>query len=98
MGPAMGGTFVHAVNSGHNQNGHGLPAWGDLGNGFYKNPVLNADYSDPDVIRAGSDFYMVCSDFHYMGIPVLHSKDLVNWTVLSQVYRRLDIDPRYDAM
>jgi beta-xylosidase len=72
--------------------------WGDLGNGYYKNPVLNADYSDPDVIRVGDDFYMVCSDFHYMGIQVLHSKDLVNWTIIGQVYDRLDIHKRYDGM
>jgi beta-xylosidase len=72
--------------------------WGDLGGGFYKNPVLNADYSDPDVVCVGSDFYMVCSDFHYMGIPVLHSKDLVNWRIVGQVYDRLDIHERYDKM
>lgn len=72
--------------------------WGDLGNGYYKNPVLNADYSDPDVIRVGSDFYMVASDFHYMGMQVLHSKDLVNWRIIGQIYRRLDIHPRYDNM
>lgn len=35
--------------------------WGDQGNGTYINPVLDADYSDPDVIRVGDDFYMVCS-------------------------------------
>jgi len=69
-----------------------------MGNGYYKNPVLNADYSDPDVIRVGDDFYMVCSDFHFMGIPVLHSKDLVNWTIIGQVYRSLDIDPCYGKM
>lgn len=73
-------------------------AWGDIGNGLYKNPVLNADYSDPDVIRVGSDFYMVCSDFHFMGIPVLHSKDLVNWTIVGQVYNELKIHSRYDEM
>ena len=39
--------------------------WGDQGNGTYKNPVLNADYSDPDVIRVGEKYYMVCSDFQY---------------------------------
>jgi beta-xylosidase len=70
--------------------------WGDLGNGYFKNPVLNADFSDPDVIRVGSDFFMVCSDFHFMGMPVLHSKDLVNWKIVGKVYDRLDIDPRYD--
>lgn len=73
-------------------------AWGDLGGGYYRNPVLMADFSDPDVIRVGEDFYMVCSEFHYMGMPVLHSNDLVNWTIIGQVYDRLDIDPRYDRM
>lgn len=72
--------------------------WGDLGNGFYKNPVLNADYSDPDIVRVKDDFYMVCSEFHYMGIPVLHSKDLVNWTIIGQVYDSLKHDPIYDEM
>lgn len=75
-----------------------LPSWGDLGNGFYRNPVLNADYSDPDVIRIGADYYMVCSEFHFMGIPVLHSTDLVNWDVIGRVYDRLDFDPGYDTM
>ena len=45
--------------------------WGDQGNGTYKNPVLNADYSDPDVIRVGSKYYMVASDFHFLGMQVL---------------------------
>lgn len=72
--------------------------WGDLTNGFYKNPVLNADYSDPDVVRVNDDFYMVCSEFHYMGMPVLHSKDLVNWTIIGKVYDSLKIDPIYDNM
>ena len=52
----------------------------DLGDGTYKNPILYADYSDPDVIRVGEDFYMTASSFTYVpGLPVLHSKDLVNW-------------------
>lgn len=72
--------------------------WGDLGNGYYRNPVLNADFSDPDVIRVGDDYYMVCSDFHYMGMPVLHSKDLVNWSIIGKVYERLAMDPAYDNM
>lgn len=76
----------------------GIGAWGDLGNGYFRNPVLFADYSDPDVIRVGSDFYMVCSEFHFMGMPVLHSKDLVNWKIIGQVYNRLDIDPKYNTM
>jgi hypothetical protein len=52
--------------------------WGDQGDGTYRNPILNADYSDPDVIRVGEDFYLVGSDFHFVGIQVLHSRDLVN--------------------
>src|SRR3954471_19983662 len=56
----------------------------DQGNGTYKNPVLNADYSDPDAIRVGDDFYLVSSSFEDIpGLPVLHSKDLVNWTIIS---------------
>lgn len=46
----------------------------------YKNPILYADYSDPDVIRVGEDFYMVASSFTYLpGVPLLHSRDLVHW-------------------
>jgi len=68
----------------------------DLGNGKYKNPVLFADYSDPDVIRVGEDFYMVASSFNCMpGIPVLHSKDLVNWKIIGHVYERLPFE-KYD--
>jgi beta-xylosidase len=72
--------------------------WGDQLNGTFKNPILNADYSDPDVIRVGDSFYMVCSDFHFMGMPVLMSKDLVNWTIVGRVYDRLDIDDKYNTM
>ena len=55
----------------------------DLGNGRYKNPVINADYSDPDVVRVGDDYYMTASSFcDIPGLPVLHSKDLVNWEII----------------
>nr|WP_294897008.1 glycoside hydrolase 43 family protein [uncultured Pedobacter sp.] len=61
----------------------------DLGNGKYKNPILNADYSDPDAIRVGDDFYMVSSSFnHTPGLPVMHSKDLVNWTILTHALQK----------
>jgi beta-xylosidase len=72
--------------------------WGDQQNGTFKNPVLNADYSDPDVIKVGNIFYMVCSDFHYIGMPILQSKDLVNWTIINQIYKRFDYDQGYDRM
>lgn len=35
----------------------------DLGNGKYRNPIINADYSDPDVIRVGNDYWMTSSSF-----------------------------------
>lgn len=55
----------------------------DQGNGTYKNPILNADYSDPDAIRVGDDFYLVSSSFEDVpGLPILHSKDLVNWELI----------------
>ncbi|MVT08604.1 glycoside hydrolase family 43 protein [Chitinophaga tropicalis] len=61
----------------------------DLGNGSYKNPVINADYSDPDVCRAGNDFYLVSSSFNAApGLPILHSKDLVNWTIIGHALKR----------
>jgi beta-xylosidase len=72
--------------------------WGDQGDGTYRNPVLNADYSDPDVICVGDDFYLVASDFHFVGIQVLHSHDLVNWRIIGQVFPRLTMHPRYDEM
>ena len=61
----------------------------DLGNGKYKNPVLHADYSDPDAIRVGNDYYMIASSFDGVpGLPVLHSKDLVNWSLVGHALLR----------
>jgi beta-xylosidase len=67
----------------------------DQGNGTYKNPILYADYSDPDAIRVGDDFYLVASSFDAVpGLPILHSKDLVNWEILTHVYAA---QPPYDV-
>jgi len=61
----------------------------DQGNGTYKNPVLNADYSDPDAIRVGDDFYMIASSFDAVpGLPILHSRDLVNWEIIGHALKR----------
>jgi beta-xylosidase len=73
-------------------------SWGDQGDGTYLNPVLPADYSDPDVIRVGEDFYLVASDLHFVGMQVLHSRDLVNWQVIGQIFHRLTMSPKYDQM
>lgn len=61
----------------------------DLGDGRYRNPVLAADYSDPDVVRVGEDYYLTSSSFtNIPGLPILHSKDLVNWTIIGHALQR----------
>ena len=68
----------------------------DLGNGMYKNPILYADYSDPDACRAGEDYFMIASSFcNAPGLPVLHSKDLVNWKVINYILPKVP-EERYD--
>jgi beta-xylosidase len=65
----------------------------------YRNPILFADYSDPDVIRDGLNYYLVASTFHFVpGIPILQSTDLVHWTIIGHVVDRLDMDPRYSMI
>lgn len=59
----------------------------------YENPVISADYSDPDVIRVGEDFYMVASSFNYSpAVPVLHSKNLVEWELINYVADELPFE------
>lgn len=65
--------------------------WGDLGDGTFANPVLNADYSDPDVIRVGDKYYMTCSEFHFMGMPILESDDMVNWHIIARVHDKINL-------
>jgi beta-xylosidase len=61
----------------------------DNGDGTYSNPVLYADYSDPDVIREGDDYFMTASSFNCSpGLPILHSKDLVNWKIVNYALKR----------
>ncbi|MCQ2204320.1 MAG: glycoside hydrolase 43 family protein [Bacteroidales bacterium] len=69
----------------------------DLGNGRYKNPVIYADYSDPDVCRVGDDYYMTASSFNCIpGLPILHSKDLVNWSIVNYAVERLEPASQFD--
>ncbi len=65
-------------------------AWmADKGNGTFKNPILHSDYSDPDAIRVGEDYFMTASSFNCApGLPILHSRDMVNWTILTHVFTR----------
>ncbi len=68
-----------------------LPWVADLGDGRYQNPVLNADWSDPDAIRVGPYFYLVASTFNRVpGLPVLRSVDLVNWSVIGHALTELE--------
>ena len=61
----------------------------DLGNGSYKNPIIWADYSDPDVIRFGEEFYMTASSFNCVpALPLLRSTDLVNWEIINYAVKR----------
>lgn len=73
------------------QNSYVSKVWvADLGNGTYKNPVLYADYSDPDACRIDNDYYMVASSFNCVpGIPILHSNDLVNWTLVNHAIKQM---------
>lgn len=69
----------------------------DLGDGTYQNPILFADYSDPDVIRVGDTWYMTASSFNYVpGLPILISKDLVNWKLANYALDRIP-DEKYDV-
>ena len=62
---------------------HPSQAWNPDKGSHYVNPVLNADYSDPDVCRVGDDFYMTSSSFAcFPGLQILHSTDLVNWEII----------------
>lgn len=68
----------------------------------YTNPVLDADWSDPDVVRVGDDFYLTASSFGRVpGLPLLHSRDLVDWTLVGHALERLEPEeeftrPRHD--
>jgi beta-xylosidase len=69
-----------------------------LGNGRYKNPVLFADYSDPDVCRADDGYYLTASSFNCVpGLPVLHSKDLVNWRIVGHALQELTPKEFFDT-
>ncbi|WP_026933068.1 glycoside hydrolase 43 family protein [Christiangramia echinicola] len=71
--------------SAQDQNNYRSEVWvADNNDGTYTNPVLHADYSDPDVIRVGDDYYMTASSFNAApGLPVLHSKDMINWKLIN---------------
>jgi len=74
-----------------------LSSWkADNGNGTYSNPLFYEEFSDPDLIRVGDDYYLTGTTMHTMpGLPVLHSRDLVNWKFLCYACDRLDYGEAY---
>ncbi|RYY67128.1 MAG: glycosyl hydrolase 43 family protein, partial [Chitinophagaceae bacterium] len=88
---ALSALTVFLLNSGQGQDSLSKTWVSDRGDGTYRNPVLHADYSDPDAIRVGEDYYLTASSFEDMpGLPILHSKDLVNWRLIGHALPRLD--------
>lgn len=73
--------------------------WGDQGDSTYRNPVIAADYSDPDPLRVGEDYYLAVSTFESCpGVSILHSKDLVNWSSIGAALTDLGkVAPDYTA-
>lgn len=82
---------IQAVNAAQTQT------WtADNGNGTFSNPLFYDEFSDPDLIRVGDDYYLTGTTMHTMpGVPLLHSRDLVNWTLMSYALDRLDYGPQY---
>lgn len=72
----------------------------DNGSGWYKkNPILHTDCSDPDVIRVKDDCYMTLSSFNSApGLPILHSKDLVNWSIIGHVLGKQFPEKKFDKV
>jgi len=84
--------MLAAVKALHAQNVHS-----DNGNGTYTNPLISADFPDPDVIRVGNTYYMVSTTmFIFPGVTILKSHDLVNWQYCSNAVLRFDFSRCYD--
>lgn len=82
--------FLISTSGVHSQDSISRVWTPDNGDGTYTNPILHADYSDPDAIRVGDDYYMISSSFEDVsGLPILHSKDLVNWQLVGHALPRL---------
>lgn len=77
-------------------NAHAQTWTADNGNGTFSNPLFFDEFSDPDMIRIGDDFYLTGTTMHSMpGLPILHSKDLVNWDFVAYACDKLDLAPAY---
>ncbi|MBR7799524.1 glycoside hydrolase family 43 protein [Undibacterium fentianense] len=83
--------LVQPVHAQHHQQADSKPVWEpDLGNGRYRNPIIHADYSDPDVIRVGKHYYMTASSFNSApGLPLLQSEDMIHWRIVGHALPNL---------
>jgi len=73
-----------------------IGSWGDQDDGTYRNPVLNADFPDSDTVEHHGTYYMISSKQHMSpGMMILESKDLVNWSLVGHVYKKLSWEPNY---
>jgi xylan 1,4-beta-xylosidase len=95
LGLSSYATFSFANDSVKRSNDSTKCTWtSDNGNGTFTNPLFYDEFSDPDMIRVGDDYYMTGTTMHTMpGLPVLHSKDLVNWELISYAFDRLNLGP-----
>src|SRR5947209_3531449 len=78
-------------------SGQTIASWAaDNGNGTYSNPLFYDEFSDPDMIRVGPDYYLTGTTMHTMpGLPILYSRDLVNRRIIGYAFDRLDLGPAF---
>jgi len=90
--------LLSCIFSGLAQSSYVSKVWvSDNGNGTYTNPIIHADYSDPDVVRVDDYYYMTASSFHSApGLPIMHSKDMINWELINHALPRLTPQDVYD--
>src|SRR5450432_465453 len=92
IGPAALFVSLALVASGSDTRKPATSWAADNGNGTYSNPLFYDEFSDPDLIRVGSDYYLTGTTMHTMpGLPILHSRDMVNWRIIAYAFDRLDL-------
>ncbi|MDE6854995.1 MAG: glycoside hydrolase 43 family protein, partial [Muribaculaceae bacterium] len=93
-GVALLGATPFMLSASEAAKGEPIKSWSaDNGNGTYTNPLFYDEFSDPDVIRVGEDYYLAGTTMHSVpGLVILHSKDLVNWENVSYCFDRFDFD------
>ena len=92
-GLVIGVSFFHLFTFSPLANAQQRSWTADNGNGTYTNPLFYDEFSDPDILRVGDDYYLAGTTMHTVpGLVILHSKDLVNWENISYCFERFDFD------